>query len=194
MLTALATFAATLASAQGPAADACAYDRQRIMALDQRTFDQDRTGGWRLLARNPQCRAVAADLIRDYREAHGLSASILFWHEGQMRANAGQTERAIALFDRSRHAEPDSFGWNLYVDATIAFLRGDRPALQAARDALAARPRPADFAPRDSQGRPVNLTWPPNLNVVDALLACIGRTYAEAYACTAPIAVRRTER
>jgi hypothetical protein len=194
MFAVFAAFAATLASAQAPATGACAYDRQRIMALDQRAFDQDRTGGWRLLARNPRCRAVAADLIRDYREAHGLSASILFWHEGQMRANAGQTERAIALFDRSRREEPDAFGWNLYVDASIAFLRGDRPALEAARNALAALPRPADFAPRDTQGRPVNMAWPPNLNVVDALAACFGRPYAMAYSCAAPVAVRPGER
>jgi hypothetical protein len=74
------------------------------------------------------------------------------------------------------------------VDATIAFLRGDRPALLAARTALAALPRPADFAPRDVQGRPVAMNWPPNLNVVDGLLACFGRPYAEAYGgCAAPV-------
>jgi len=179
----LTAFAALLLSAHAPTADPCAYDRAAMMALDQRAFDQDLRGGWRILARDPRCAAAAADLIRDYREAHGVAATTSYWHEGQMRAEAGQYEAAIALFDRARHPEPDDFGWNLYVDASIAFLRGDRPALVAAHDALAARPRPADFAPRDPQGNPVEIAWPPNLNVVEALIACFGRSYAEAYAC-----------
>lgn len=162
------------------------------MALDQRAFDQDMDGGWRALARDSACRIVAADLIRDYREAHSLTAPILFWHEGQMRAEAGQTEMAIVLFDRSRH--DDRFGWNLYVDASIAFLRRDRDALQRARDALAALPRPAGFQSTDTNGRPINLAWPPNLNVVDALIRCFGRPYAEAYACAAPVTVQHTTR
>jgi hypothetical protein len=92
------------------------------------------------------------------------------------------------LFDRSRHVDP--FGWNLYVDASIAFLRGDRAVLQRARDALAVLPRPPHFQPRDMAGRPINLSWPPNLNVVDALIRCFGRAYAKAYACAPPIATR----
>ena len=158
------------------------------MALDQRAFDQDMDGGWRTLAHDPACRAAAADLIRDYREAHALTDSILFWHEGQMRAEAGQTHAAIVLFNRSRHDDP--FGWNLYVDASIAFLRRDRAALQRARDALAVLPRPPHFQPRDVNRRPINLAWPPNLNVVDALIRCFGRAYAKAYACAPPIATR----
>ncbi len=175
-----------LAALQQPPAPSCAYDRGRLMALDQQAFDQDMQGGWRVLAREPACVGVAADLIRDYREAHHLSATILYWHEGQMRAEAGQYEAAIALFDRSRHPEPDAFGWNIYVDASIAFLRADRPALLRARAALAALPRPADFEPRDPSGRPLNLTWPMNLHVVDALIRCFGQSYASAYACPAP--------
>jgi hypothetical protein len=176
--------AALLAQAQS--AEPCAYDRAAMMALDQQAFDQDPAGGWRRLARDPRCRMAAADLIRDYREARGLTATILFFHEGQIRAVAGQNEAAIALFERSRHTDEDAIGWNHYVAATIAFLRGDRPALLAARTALAAQQRPADFDPRDSQGRPVDMSWPPNLNVVDTLLACFGRSYAEAYRGCAP--------
>jgi hypothetical protein len=176
-----------LTTLQAPAAPSCAYDRERIMALDQRAFDQDMEGGWRVLAREPACAVAAADLIRDYREAHHLSASILYWHEGQMRAEAGQYEAAIALFERSRAAEPDPFGWNLYVDASIAFLHADRPALLRARAALAALPRPQNFAPRDPDGRPVNIAWPMNLNVVDGLIRCFGQSYASAYACAAPM-------
>ncbi len=164
----------------------CTYDRDQMMALDQQAFDQDMNGGWRVLARDPACAAVTADLIRDYREAHRLTDTILYWHEGQMRAEAGQYGAAIALFDRSRHAAPDPFGWNLYVDASIAFLRGDRPALMRAREALSVLPRPENYEPRDPSGRRLSISWPMNLNVVDALIRCFGQSYARAYACAAP--------
>lgn len=177
-------------AATGMAADdtgPCVYDRTAMLALDQQAFDQDMDGGWRALAARPGCTLAAADLIRDYRRAHGSDAGILYWHEGQLRANAGQTGQAIELFERSRKAD-DPFGWNPYVDASIAFLRGDRPALLAARDALARLPRPADFAPRDQNGEPIEIRWPPNLQVVDRLIACFGQGYRIAYSgsCAAP--------
>ena len=171
-----------LAALLATASTRCDYDRTAMLALDQRAFDQDMEGGWRRLARDPACRIAAADLIRAYREAHGPGGGILYWHEGQLRAGAGQTEAAIALFHQSRNPD-DPFGWDHYVDASIAFLRRDRAALLAARDALARLPRPSDFEPRDPQGRPIQLAWPPNLNVVDALVACFGRPYEEAYDC-----------
>jgi len=177
----LALAAAGLLIQAVPITDPCAYDRAARLALDEHAFDQDMEGGWRALARDPRCHVAAADLLRDYRAAHGNDHSILIWHEGQMRAMAGQAADAIALFDRARHPDPDGFGWNLYVDASIAFLRGDRPALIAARDALAALPRPADFAPRDPLGRAISVSWPPNLNIVDGFVACFGRSYREAY-------------
>ena len=172
--------------AAAPTVEPCAYDRVAMLALDQRAFDQDLRGGWRVLARDTRCMAMAADLIRDYREAHGLTTTILYWHEGQMRAEAGQYEEAIALFDRARHAEPDEIGWNHYVDASIAFLRRDLPALRRARTALAAVRRPPGFAPVDVHGSPANIIWPLNLNVVDALLTCFGQSYALAYRCSRP--------
>lgn len=181
--------AATGMTADG--AVSCAYDRAAMLALDQQAFDQDMDGGWRELAARPGCTLIAADLIRDYREIHQSDPGILYWHEGQLRASEGQAERAIALFEQSRKTG-DTFGWNLYVDASIAFLREDRPALEAARDALARLPRPADFAPRDSRGRPIEINWPPNLHVVDRFIACFGYGYREAYAgrCEAPPPVR----
>lgn len=173
----------------GPAAKPCGYDREKMLALDERTFDQDGKTGWRILEENPRCYVAAADIIRDYRKAHHSSASILFWHEGQMRASAGQTKAAIPLFEKSRK-QPDPAGWNLYVDGTIAFLRHDRHALQAARDRLAALPTPADWHAVGPDGKPFPIKWPPNLNVLDGLLKCFDRSYDEAYssaACTKPI-------
>lgn len=165
----------------------CVPNRQQVLGLSQQAFDQDLQGGWRAVSARDECVAAAADLIRDYRERHRLNDTILFWHEGQLRASDGQTEAAIALFERSRKEPADAFGWNQYVDATIAFLRNDRPALLAARASLAGLPRPAGFAPRDPQGHPIDLSWPMNLNVVDGLIACFGRPYREAYgtACRA---------
>lgn len=180
--------AALALAATGMAADAagpCAHDRAALLALDRQAFDQDMDGGWRRLAAREGCALAAADLIRDYREIHPSDPGILYWHEGQLRANAGQAGQAIALFERSRKAD-DPFGWNPYVDASIAFLRGDRPALLAAREALMRVPRPAGFAPRDRDGRPIEIRWPPNLHVVDRLIACFGRGYRVAYSGTCP--------
>lgn len=161
----------------------CSYDREALLALDQRAFDQDTNGGWRAIARREECVGVAADLIRQYREARDANPLMLYWHEGQLRATIGQTEQAIALFEQSRHLRdtpsvPKLYveAWNLYVQATIAFLRRDQTELLSARESLAALPSPEGFSPPASQ-----LQWPLNLNVVDMLVACFDRTYKEAY-------------
>jgi len=160
----------------------CSYDRPAVMALDQDAFDQNDKGGWRALQMRG-CMAEAADLIRDYREAKSRPhPSILFWHEGQLRAMLGQTDAAIALFGQARQpAADDDFGWNLYVDGTIAFLRHDRPALQRARDTLAALPPPRSLIATRPDGSKVKIDWPPNLDVLDGFLKCFGRPYRQAY-------------
>ncbi|MDG5489321.1 hypothetical protein NYR55_11915 [Sphingomonas sp. BGYR3] len=166
------------------AAPDCTHDRAALLALPQQAFDQDMDGGWRALA-NRGCDAQAADLIRDWRTRHGAKDLILIWHEGQMRANIGQTDAAIALFDQSRKpADEDApFGWNHYVDGSIAFLRRNRPALERARAQLAVLPRPEWYKPVDREGRPQPVQWPMNLHVLDGFLACWDRPYAEAYGC-----------
>ena len=144
-------------------------------------------GGWRPLAATPGCRAQAADVLRSYRERVQRRIGTLYWHEGQLRAELGETDAAIALLERGRHPT-DEDGWNDYVDATIAFLRNDRRRLLAVRDRLAERPKPADWATGvDTKGNPVAAPpWPMNLNVVDRLIACFGRSYREAYRCEVP--------
>lgn len=171
--------ALALQAAAPTPANPCPADYQALLALDYQAFDQDMTGGWRALSQRPGCETVAADLIRVYRMNIESHISILYWHEAQLRANAGQSDQAIALMERSRKEE-DGFGWNLYVDASIAFLRGDRAALVAARERLAALPRPADFREQELPNG-FRLTWPMNLAVVDALVRCFGRPYREAY-------------
>jgi hypothetical protein len=159
----------------------CIFDRAKLLALDEHSFDQDMNGGWRTVAQREGCTEIAADLIRDYRETRGSTSTILYWHEGQLRAMAGSTEEAIRLFEKSRKTAGDAFGWNFYVDASIAFLKRDKLALLAAREALAGVPRPKDFDPRDAQGNVVLVSWPPNLSIVDGLITCFDRGYKEAY-------------
>jgi len=169
-----------------------------MLALDENAFDQDLSnggGGWRGVAGKHGCIAAAADLIDAYRQAHPDASTTLAWHEGQMRASLGQDAKAIALFDAARHPpERDKAGWNHYVDATIAFLRHDRPALQAARDALAKVPYAAaegmppaldkdgyiEFPAEDGQPS-FKMRWPPNIEIVEAFLNCFDKSYDEAY-------------
>ncbi|MCL1499931.1 hypothetical protein M3O57_10010 [Xanthomonas nasturtii] len=178
----------------GPAQPAgCSYDRAAMLALDENAFDQDLQGGWRTISDRPGCALAAADLLRDYRQAHAITGGVVTWHEGQMRAEAGQSAQAIALFEQSyKPADQDAAGWNPYVAAMIAFLKRDRAGVEAARARLASVPYPKDkdmpplqdgymILPATS-GRPeIKARWPPNLDVVDGLLKCYDESYSVAY-------------
>lgn len=192
LLLALASPAA--ASAQEPAptppsAVDCSYDLTAMLALDRDAFDQDMNGGWRVLSQNG-CHAEAAELIREWRHEKRDHTSILYWHEGQMRAYAGQTEEAIALFDLTRSSidDDEGFGWNHYVDGTIAFLRGHREGLDRAIERLRAVPEPSNNSFTRPDGTVVELAWPPNMNVLEGFSRCWGEPYAKAYGreCAAP--------
>lgn len=185
--------ASQAAPAQTAVPAGCEHDRARLLALDENRFDQDLDGGWRTLAEKPGCKLVAADLIRDYRQAHGNDAGLLYWHEAQVRAFAGQTEAAIDLMKKSRSpAQADAGGWDAYVDASIAFLRRDRPALDKARQELAAVPFPTDkgLPPLKNgivempmeDGKTMKMRWPPNIDVVDGFVNCFDKPYEQAYA------------
>ncbi len=174
----------------------CTYDRAAMMTLSQQMFDQDATGGWRELSMRG-CEAEAADLIRDWRDTNRpeRNISILYWHEGQLRADLGQNAAAIALFERSRKTveEDRGMGWNLYVDGSIAFLRRDRAAFDRAHAALSVLPKPDGFDPRGPDGKPIAIRWPMNLNVLDGFARCWDKPYKEAYTiCPAPMRVIKT--
>lgn len=189
VLTSPLTPPAPEASATAP----CRYDRAAMLALDLPAFDQTMTGGWRSLEARG-CGIEAADVIRDWRKRHGATGptdTLLSWHEGQLRADAGQYRQAIALFDSGRHPAADDvkWGWNFYVDGSIAFLRGDRAALEAARGKLAVLPRPAELEDSvGADGKPRAVRWPMNLRVLDGFLRCWGQAYKAAYRCPAPSA------
>lgn len=189
--------AATLAAgAAPPKAVDCSYDRDAMLALSLDAFDQDMEGGWRALD-NRGCSAQAADLIAAYRLLpKSVGNTLLPWHEAQIRADLGQTVQAIALMRQSyKPTAQDRMGWNLYVDGSIAFLQGDRAALERARAALAGRVPPEGIVVQDGHytltagGQQHRVAWPPNLNVLDALLRCFGTPYRNAYgnpACRTP--------
>jgi len=163
----------------------CSYDRMAMIALSQNEFDQDMSGGWRKLA-DAGCEREAADLIADWRTTHKSRSTTLYWHEGQMRASIGQYDAAIALFEKARKSESEDagWGWNHYVDGTIAFLRGDKAALLATRTRLSLMPEPEGAKNAiDIHGNPVETVWPLNLDVLDSLISCWGKSYNEAYGC-----------
>ena len=169
----------------------CINNRDALLAMSFEEFDQDLDGGWRIIADRDECQIEAADLLADYRAQYendesfqGLST--LIWHEGQVRAGAGQTERALALFRRSYKeiTHDTDLAWNFYVDATIAFLEQDRDALDAAHAGLKAVPEPdywAAAAEKFEAEYGQKIVWPSNLNVVEALQSCFGRPYSQAY-------------
>lgn len=191
----VAAFCVTV-SAQEVPLKSCVYDRARLLALGENQFDQNLSGGWRTLSSTPGCELAAADLLHDYREAHHRESGLLYWHEAQVRALAGQYKEAIALMEHARMpAGADKAGWNPYVDATIAFLRKDRTALEQARVRLAAVPPPpkgTDIPPiidgymevKFADGTTRKIRWPPNIDVVEGLQNCFDMSYVDAYADT----------
>lgn len=143
------------------------------LALAFEAFDQDDHQGWRPLA-GAGCEAEAATLIGAYAARQAHPHPVLAWHRAQMLAMSGQTAAAIAATRatlRPPHSDDESgFDWNDYADATVAFLQGDRAALQASRARLAQALATSEF-----NG--------PNLKAVDRLERCFGQPYKVAYDC-----------
>ena len=172
----LAATLAALAVTTAHAADCGALLQQHLgsdLALPYTAFDQDDHQGWRPLD-DAGCEAEAATLIGAYAAKQAHPHPVLAWHRAQMLAKAGSTTEAIAAARttlRPPHSDDDSgFDWNDYANATIAFLQGDKMALQASRDALAAAAAKSEFNQ-------------PNLRSADRLLRCFGQPYKTAYEC-----------
>ena len=112
-------------------------------------------------------------------------------HEGQLRAGLGQTEAATRLMMAGVNPEMSRSGFSDYALGTIAFLHQDRPGLMAARERLAALPKPAGFdqaAERYKATYGFDLEWPVNLKILDGFIACFDRPYDEAYGSCAAAA------
>lgn len=176
LLVALLLAAEQVAPAPPTANDQCKYEPEDL-ELGFDAFDQNATAGWRALLMRPGCEEAAANMVRAYRMNAEAHLPLLYWHEAQLRALAGDYTTAIPLMKKSRGpTAQDKFGWNAYVDATIAFLQGDHTALEKARGRLVALPKPSDVDAKRS--------WPPNLGVVDGLIRCISKSYKVAYGPT----------
>ena len=157
-------------------------------------FDQTMDGGWRVIARKKGCELVAADLIAVYREKALDRAYSLDWHEAQVRAHAGQTDKALELFrrnlayEKARPVEHRSDSNILKAEATVAFFERDLDKLRAARAELAALPKPpgyddgiAKFKQRYPDLTPP--TWRLNLDILDGFIRCFDMPYSEATEC-----------
>jgi len=172
--------------------DEVEFDRQ--MRLPYPAFDQDFSGGWRAVSYKPGCDRAGAELIVAYLQQVQLEPSdarIVRWHAGQIFADAGDLTRAESFFRQAYDQNLErGRAWNLYVDGTIAFVRGDRAGLDAATDTLAALPvseeeiasRRKFLADNPNINMPAGfLTEPPNLSVLRRFQRCWGKSYKEAY-------------
>jgi len=147
-------------------------DDQALKNLGPEAFDQG-PEGWRALAAVPGCEKVAIKLLKEYRESLIIYIPLLYWHEGQINAEIGNRKGAIDLMKLSIQPDPDLFGWNKYVRASIAYLRKDKVNFLRERRALQRLPKPSDW-PRDEE-------WPQNMNIVENLNRCFNYEYKIAY-------------
>lgn len=153
-----------------------------MLDLSFHDFDQGR-GGWRSLDASFACSDEADDALAAYRARHAsdlsaANASLLMWHEAQVLADQGDTERAASLMKEAAWVgEPE---WQrLYREGSVAFLEGDLERLRAKRTSMAELPRDPGLTLPDG----TEATWPPNLDVLDGLIACFGKPYDVAYGC-----------
>lgn len=152
----------------GNAASCVVQDKDNVLSLDLVSFDQTAGKGWRVL-QDSGCFLEAANLIDEYVARHGRSYTLSF-HAGQLLLKSGDYTAARAKFALAKRNDlpPERpLKWNEFVDAYVAYINDDRQALQLARDAIAVR---SDFLGNKK-----------NLEVVDRLLAKLGRPYAEIF-------------
>lgn len=189
MLSVLAS--ATAIAAEEPARPKCVHDKEAILALEFVAFDQTEGSGWRPLY-DAGCYEEAAELVRAWAARHANIQSIIPFHEAQLWGYAGRSDIAIRLFERiyQEMAAVQSDPWKLYTEGNLAFLQRDKARLEAATAKLAALPRPTDWDTRRAvmaDGRPApSRPWPPNLNIMQAMLRCWDQTYEVAAHCHIP--------
>jgi hypothetical protein len=192
LVAALAVAGCGASDADKALAAKCVPNADKLLSLTFAAFDQDPSGGWRSLEAQAGCEGAIADLIARYRKRKPDEAKALEWREAQLRAAAGQTDRAIKLLQHQAElagaGDPSPYGMadTYYREATIAFLQNDRPALEAARGRLAAVPEPPGFAQarvklKAKFPKAAPAPWPINLDAVDGLIACFGKPYKLAY-------------
>jgi hypothetical protein len=154
--------------------------QNKYLDQDYKSFDQAQKSGWRQLAQEGRFKE-AAKLIDRYRERNkSLDVSQvvnLLFHAGQLYAFADSYDMAVERFKKAKYdpipdVEPAQMKaffeeWNVYVDATIAFIKKDRMKLLACRTRMANIP---------NISREMS-----NLDVVDSLIRNFDKPYSEAY-------------
>lgn len=176
----------------------CGVDQNefnRLLRLSQGKFDQDFKGGWRAIGYKENCNNAAAEMIKAYilysEPFPSKRISILRWHAGQTKASAGNYLEAISLFKGTYKSDNEhGVAWNIYVDATIAFLQNDLAALTQAHDSLASlavteeeKESRRKFLEQNPNIKMPDgfVDQPDNLATVESLLECFGQPYSEAY-------------
>lgn len=180
----------------------CGVDGESLkqkFALDYLSFDQDPEAGWRPVAQAQECFPAAAFLIEMYLQENLFllkdQKRMLFVHAGQNYASASQYKRSIPWLKKSMHpSDEDLYGhnlaWNLYMEATIAFLEKDLQSLQRARDELA-KIKPTNeevkmvqrmMIARPEYDYPEGYEYEPqNLGFVDGFIKCFDAPFLKAY-------------
>lgn len=122
------------------------WERDAVISLPWQQFDQILDSGWRVYSARHEYRA-AADVIEVYLKQHPeltvRQGAVSHFHAGQMRVYDGRAEAGVALMKEAVVPEippglPDD--WNIMVSAHIAFVTGDRAALVALKEQVAALP------------------------------------------------------
>jgi hypothetical protein len=139
------------------------------MALDYDSFDQSvPNGGWRAIVDDTEAGKVLdaynvhnSDVLKPWQKR------IIKWHAGQAYGFANLKQLAINRFKKSYNPEEapdDRFGWNLYVEGSVAFLEQDMTSLVDARDRL----------------KKLN-PGSPNTKILESFVRCFKKPYREAY-------------
>ena len=154
--------------------------QQSSLSLSYDALEQSPNQGWRSLSKI-NCYQEAARLIISYFDTnpqlhHQQEFEILSFHAGQMFSYNNNYYSAIPLFKNSfsrtgglpLEYKQYADAWDAYVNATIAFLERDKPALEAYRAQVA-------VGPKLPNGEVMNLA------VVDRLIKNFGKPYHQAY-------------
>ncbi len=176
--------------------DAAEFDR--LLALDQKAFDQDFQGGWRTVGYQDNCDGAAAQLLISYIAKYDIAPhngnNVMFWHVGQMLASEGQTERAIDYFELAHDKETVDRSherqWSIYAEGTIAFLNKDKAGLNAAIAELSTYEVSEDEKTKVKKmlAENPNMSFPEgypekplNLIALEGLMRCFDQPYSQAY-------------
>lgn len=145
---------------------------EHYLKMDYWQFDQTKDSGFRYLA-NKECYTRAATLIQAYLNKNQnlliWQKANLNWHAGQMLAYAGDYKKAISYMRKAHWTVSKKLSplhWNAYVNATIAFLEGNKTQLIKYRNILKQKRQ--------------NKT-DPNLKIVNKLVGNFGKSYIDVY-------------